>query len=67
MANAGTSQIKQARQLVKQLIYPERKFIHLAIVYGLAISLLTLAVPIAVQTLINTVVNIASVLSLIHI
>ncbi len=61
MANAGTSQIKQARQLVKQLIYPERKFIHLAIVYGLAISLLTLAVPIAVQTLINTVVNIASV------
>jgi ABC-type bacteriocin/lantibiotic exporter with double-glycine peptidase domain len=61
MANISSSQIKEAKQLVKQLIYPERRFIHLAIVYGLAISLLTLAVPIAVQTLINTVVNIASV------
>lgn len=61
MAKASKYDIKQARKLVKQLIYPEGKFIKLAIVYGLAISLLTLAVPIAVQTLINTVVNIASV------
>jgi len=30
------------------------------IVYGIAVSLLTLAVPIAVQTLVNTVANIAS-------
>ncbi|WP_395343560.1 ABC transporter transmembrane domain-containing protein [Ningiella sp. W23] len=61
MAQYSKNDINRARQLVKELIYPERDFIRLAIVYGLAISLLTLAIPIAVQTLINTVVNIASV------
>lgn len=49
------------RALVRELIYPERGFIRIAIAYGVVISLLTLAVPVAVQTLINTVVNIASV------
>ncbi len=43
------------------LICPEdRTLLYAAIVYGLAVSLLTLAVPISVQMLVNTVANIAS-------
>jgi ABC-type bacteriocin/lantibiotic exporter with double-glycine peptidase domain len=38
-----------------------RRFLYLALIYGLAVSLLTLAVPISVQMLINTVAHIASV------
>ena len=49
------------RNLVKEIIIPETGFFKVTIAYGIAISLLTLAVPIAVQTLINTVVNTASV------
>lgn len=43
------------------LLQPDRRFFGAAVVYGIAISLLTLAVPLAVQTLINSVVNTASV------
>lgn len=46
--------------LLKRLFRPERSFIRVVLIYGLAISLMTLAVPVAVQTLINTVANIAS-------
>ncbi|MBX2859290.1 MAG: ABC transporter ATP-binding protein [Cellvibrionaceae bacterium] len=49
------------RSLVKEIIIPETGFFKVAIAYGIAISLLTLAVPIAVQMLINSVVNTASV------
>ena len=52
---------RSAQKFIQSLITPEGDFIKIAIAYGIAISLLTLAVPIAVQTLINTVVNIASV------
>ncbi len=38
-----------------------RRFLYLATVYAIAVSLLTLAVPISVQMLINTVANIASI------
>lgn len=61
MSTSSTTHVSNTRAWVRKLIHPERKFIKLAIVYGIAISLLTLAIPIAVQTLINTVVNIASV------
>lgn len=40
------------------LLRPERQFYWSALVFGVAISLLTLATPISVQTLINTVANI---------
>jgi ABC-type bacteriocin/lantibiotic exporter with double-glycine peptidase domain len=52
--------IKRTRKILFDIVRPDRSFLYVALVYGLAISLLTLAVPIAVQTLINTVVNIAS-------
>ncbi len=52
--------LKRARKILAELIAPEKGFIRVALVYGIAIGLLTLSVPIAVQTLINTVANIAS-------
>lgn len=52
--------LTRIRGLLKRLFRPERSFIRVVLIYGLAISLMTLAVPVAVQTLINTVANIAS-------
>lgn len=43
--------------LLAQILAPERSFYVLAVVYGIGISLLSLAVPISVQMLINTVAN----------
>ena len=43
--------------LLVQILSPERSFYVMGIVYGIAISLLSLAVPISVQMLINTVAN----------
>ncbi|EED31327.1 toxin secretion ABC transporter ATP-binding protein [gamma proteobacterium NOR5-3] len=40
------------------ILAPERNYYALAIVYGLGISLLSLATPVSVQMLINTVANI---------
>lgn len=40
-----------------QILSPERNFYWLAVVYGVGISLLTLALPISVQMLINTIAN----------
>lgn len=42
------------------LLAPESNFIWIVLIYGVAIGLLTLAVPIALQTLINTIANIGS-------
>lgn len=52
--------LARARRILADLIAPEKGFIRVALVYGIAIALLTLSLPIAVQTLINTVANIAS-------
>lgn len=59
----STSKVKisQTRQLLIKLLRPEAGFFSVVMVYGVAIGLLTLAVPIAVQTLVNTIANIASV------
>lgn len=48
-----------------EILAPERSFYWLALVYGVGISLLTLATPISVQMLINTVANIALVAPLV--
>ena len=39
------------------ILSPERSFYVLAVVYGIGISLLSLATPVSVQILINSVVN----------
>ena len=45
--------LKSTYRLLVGIIKPESGFLYVVMVYGIAISLLTLAVPIAVQTLIN--------------
>ncbi|XUU60804.1 ABC transporter ATP-binding protein [Erythrobacter sp. HA6-11] len=62
MANtsAGKSNRLSLREFFQrffQILRPEAKFYWLAIVYGIGISLFSLATPISVQFLINTVAN----------
>lgn len=49
----------QAAAWMRRIIGPDRSYLAVAIVYGIAISLLSLATPISVQLLINSVANIA--------
>lgn len=42
-----------------EILRPERSFYGLAIVYGIGVSLLSLATPISVQLLVNTIANTA--------
>jgi len=55
-----TIDLAAVRRQLWGLLAPEGNFIWVVLIYGLAIGLLTLAVPIAVQTLINTIANIGS-------
>ena len=55
-----STDLKGTRAQLWQLLAPESSFYGVIIVYGVAISLLTLAVPIAVQTLINSIANIGA-------
>ena len=52
--------LRKTRKTLFSLLKPEASFFSVAIAYGVAISLMTLAVPIAVQTLINSIANIGS-------
>ena len=58
---AAKLDLAHTRKMLFSLLKPDTKFFGAAVVYGLAISLLTLAVPLAVQTLINSVINTAAV------
>lgn len=49
----------QMARLFVLILAPERKFLWIALIYGIGISLLSLATPISVQLLINTVANTA--------
>ncbi|MFN0025490.1 MAG: ABC transporter transmembrane domain-containing protein [Parvularculaceae bacterium] len=51
--------VTQMAGIFARLLGPEKDFYVLAIVYGVGISLLSLATPISVQMLINTVANTA--------
>ena len=51
--------IKEIFRLFPVIIGPERSFYWLAIIYGVGISALTLALPISVQMLVNTIANTA--------
>ena len=61
MANHALSATRSLSELYRYfliILRPERSFYWLAIVYGIGISLLSLATPVSVQMLINTVANI---------
>jgi putative ABC transport system ATP-binding protein len=49
--------VSQVFQLLRNMLKNEKQYYWLAVIYGIGISLLTLAVPISVQMLINTVAN----------
>lgn len=51
------SQTARVFRAMATLLKPDRAFFAMAAIYGVGVSLLTLAVPISVQTLINTVAN----------
>jgi putative ABC transport system ATP-binding protein len=53
--------LREVRSIFFKLIGNDKKFLWIAIFYGMGISLLTLAVPVCVQLLMNSVAYIASV------
>jgi ABC-type multidrug transport system fused ATPase/permease subunit len=63
MKNTSKSRISLSKlhDLVIMILLPEKVFYKLAIIYGIAISLFTLAVPLSVQMLITTLTNTAMV------
>lgn len=61
----STGSLHSLFQFLFRILEPERSFYWLAVVYGIGISLLTLALPISVQMLINTVANIGLVTPLV--
>lgn len=50
-------EIDRVLRFLIKLLEPERRFFWMAAIYGVGVSLLTLAVPVSVQLLINTVAN----------
>lgn len=58
-ADAHKVNLSEVWRWVGPIIGPEKNFFWLAIVYGIGISLLTLATPISVQLLINSIANTA--------
>lgn len=53
----ATRDIQHVLKYMRTILEPERSFMWLAMVYGVGISLLSLATPVSVQMLINTVAN----------
>ena len=51
--------LREVMAWVRPIVGPERDFFWLALIYGLGISLLSLATPISVQMLINSIANTA--------
>jgi len=56
-AYAGQISLRRLFGFVARILGPESNFYYLTVIYGLGISLLSLATPISVQMLINTVAN----------
>ena len=54
---AQTRTLSELFSFFLSILGPEKKYYALAVVYGIGISLLSLATPIAVQMLVNTVAN----------
>lgn len=53
--------IREFKPMFYRLLGPELRFYKLVLIYSIAISLLTLAIPISVQALIDTIANIGLV------
>jgi putative ABC transport system ATP-binding protein len=53
--------LRQAAAWLAEIVGPDRSYVNVGIVYTVAISLLSLATPISVQLLINSVARTAQV------
>jgi putative ABC transport system ATP-binding protein len=58
-ANAPQMTLREVYAWVRPILGPEKNFFWLAIIYGLGISVLSLATPVSVQVLINSIANTA--------
>jgi len=58
-ADAASVRLRDVVSWAARVLRPDRDFFTLAIIYGIGISLLSLATPISVQMLINSVANTA--------
>lgn len=67
MASDGQHEMgaREAMRWMFKLLAPERPFITIALIYGIGVSILSLATPISVQMLINSVANTALVTPLV--
>jgi putative ABC transport system ATP-binding protein len=59
MAEVGRVGLRDAARWLAEIVGPDAAYLRLAAVYGVAISLLSLATPISVQLLINSVAHTA--------
>lgn len=59
MATTTSVGFRDAARWLTEIVGPDRAYLHLAVLYGVAISLLSLATPISVQLLINSVAHTA--------
>lgn len=57
MAAGGDIRVRDVIRWAAPILGPDRGFMTIAIVYGIAVSLLSLATPISVQMLINSIAN----------
>jgi ABC-type bacteriocin/lantibiotic exporter with double-glycine peptidase domain len=57
--------LRELLSFVAAILGPEKGFYYLAVIYGVGISLLSLATPVSVQMLINTVANTGMTISLV--
>ena len=57
MMSSNKLTLRDVFSLIGEILGPERGFYTLALIYGVGISILSLATPISVQMLINTVAN----------
>ena len=59
MAEIGRVGLRDAARWLAEIVGPDAAYLRLAALYGVAISLLSLATPISVQLLINSVAHTA--------
>ncbi|MFT7087916.1 MAG: putative ABC transport system ATP-binding protein, partial [Rickettsiales bacterium] len=61
MSQIQKNNLKVLGEIFFNIIKEDKHLLHLSIFYGFAISILSLSVPISVQSLVNTIANVGSI------